>query len=183
MNPQVWWYVARSSGIVAWALLSVAVCWGLFLSTKAVAKATTPARVLELHRFLSGAAVVATATHLASLVADGYVHFGWAEVLVPLASPWKPVAVASGVIGLYLLVAVEVTSLMMNRLPRKAWRWIHRTSFGLWLLATTHGLQAGTDTANPMFKLGIVASTNLIAFLTIVMIVSTHRRAVGRQPA
>lgn len=34
MNNQLWWYVARSGGIVAWALLAGSVLWGLALSTK-----------------------------------------------------------------------------------------------------------------------------------------------------
>ena len=86
--------MSRASGILAWALLSLSVCWGLFISTKAVAKATAPAWTLDLHRFLGGVSVIATAAHLAGLVADNYVHFGVAELLVPLKSSWRPVAVA-----------------------------------------------------------------------------------------
>ena len=51
MNPQVWWFVSRSSGMIAWALLTLSVCWGLFISTKAVAKASSPAWLLDLHRY------------------------------------------------------------------------------------------------------------------------------------
>lgn len=179
MNPQLWWYVARASGIVAWALLSLSVCWGLFISTKAVAKATAPAWTLDLHRFLGGVSVIATGVHLLGLVADSYVHFGWSEVLVPFASSWKPVAVASGVVALYLLVAVEVTSLAMKRLPRRWWRQIHRSSFVLWWLATVHGVQAGTDHANALLRVGLLAATNIIAFLTVVLVVASHRRTAG----
>ena len=178
MNPQVWWYVSRSSGIVAWALLSLSVCWGLFISTKAIAKASTPAWVLDLHRFLGGSAVLATGAHLTGLVADGYVHFGWTELFVPLAADWKPVAVASGVVALYLLVAVEATSLAMHRLPRRVWRGVHRSSFVLWLLATVHLLQAGTDADSSLLRVGVVAATNVIAFLTVVVILGAQRRAV-----
>ena len=38
MNEQLWWYVARSGGIVAWALLAASVLWGLALSTKVLAR-------------------------------------------------------------------------------------------------------------------------------------------------
>ncbi len=183
MNPQIWWYVSRSSGIVAWFLLSLSVCWGLFVSTKAVAKATAPAWVLDLHRFLGGVSVLATGAHLGGLVADSYVHFGWREILVPYASAWKPGAVALGVVGFYLLVAVELTSLAMKRLPRVWWRRVHRSSFVLWLTATVHMLQAGSDPANPLLRIAVLATTNVIAFLTIVLVLAAHRGARRPSPS
>lgn len=180
MNPQLWWYVSRASGIVAWALLSLSVCWGLFVSTKAVAKATAAAWVLDLHRFLGGLAVLATGVHLAGLVADSYVHFGWRELLVPYAATWKPAPVALGIVALYLLVAVEVTSLAMKRLPRRWWKHVHRASFVLWLSASAHTIQAGTDHTNPLLRIAMLAMTNVIAFLTIVLIVAAQRRTTER---
>ena len=145
MNPQIWWYVSRSSGIVAWVLVSLSVCWGLFVSTKAVAKASTPAWLLDLHRYLGGLSVIFTAIHMIGLAADNYVTFGWAELFVPMASEWKSDAVAFGIVGFYLLIAIEVTSLAMKWLPRRLWRWIHRSSFPLYFVATYHGIRAGTD--------------------------------------
>ena len=177
MNEQVVWFVARSGGIVAWALVTLSVCWGLFLSTKATSKAARPASVLDLHRFLGGLSVVFTGVHIAGLVADDYVEFGWAEILVPWASEWEPAAVAWGVIALYLLIAVEVTSLLMKRLPRNVWRQVHRAGFGLYVFATVHGIQAGTDTLNPLLRMAMLASINVVAFL-IVLLVLNHRREV-----
>jgi predicted ferric reductase len=182
MNEQLYWFVARSGGIVAWALVTLSVCWGLFLSTKAVAKASQPRKLLDLHRFLGGLSVVFTAVHVAGLVADSYVHFGWSEILVPWASEWRPTAVAWGVIAMYILVAVEITSLLMKRLPRAVWRQVHRLSFGLYVFATVHGLQAGTDTLNTWYRMAMLASINIVGFLTIVLVFA-HRRAALTKPA
>lgn len=179
MSDQVWWYVARSGGIVAWALVTLAVCWGLFVSTKATAKAAAPASVLDLHRFLGGLAMAFTAVHVAGLVADSHVHFGWAEMMVPWASEWKPTAVAWGVIAMYLLVAVEVTSLMVKRLPRRLWRRIHRSSYALYVLSTVHGIQAGTDANNPWLRMAMIASVNIVGFLTALAILAARRKALG----
>ena len=44
------------------------------------------------------------------------------DLLVPGASQWRPTAVAWGVIALYLLLAVEVTSLLKRRVPTRLWR-------------------------------------------------------------
>jgi predicted ferric reductase len=178
MNSQVWWFVSRSSGMIAWALVTLSVCWGLFVSTKAVAKASSPAWLLDMHRFLGGLSVIFTALHLIGLWADTYVVFGWSELFVPMASTWKPGAVAFGIVAMYLLVAVEATSLMMKHLPRKLWRWVHHASLPLYLLATYHSIVAGTDHTNTAFRLAALASVNVVAFLTIVLILASRKSAM-----
>jgi predicted ferric reductase len=181
MNEQIWWFVARSGGIVAWVLVTLSVCWGLFLSTKAVAKASQPAKLMDLHRFLGGLAVTFTMIHVAGLLLDGYIGYGWSDILIPWASEWRPTAVAWGVIGFYLLMAVELTSLLMKRLPRAVWRQVHRASFGLYIFATVHGIQAGTDTLNVWYRMAMLASINIVAFLTIVLVLAHRKAAPARR--
>jgi predicted ferric reductase len=161
--------------------LTISFCWGLFISTKAVAKASSPAWLLDFHRYVGGLAVIFTGIHLLGLVADSYVTFGWTETLIPFASDWKPMPVASGVVAMYVLVAIEVSSLMMKRLPRPMWRWIHRSSFVLYVMATYHGIAAGTDHGNQWFRVAALASINIVMFLTIVLILSARRARL--QPA
>ena len=52
-------------------------------------------------------------------------------------------AVAWGIAGLYLLVAIQLTSWFMRRLPRRLWHAIHLGSFPLFAFATVHGFTAG----------------------------------------
>src|SRR5437763_4707054 len=101
--------------------------------------------MLDLHRYLGGLATIFTVLHVASIVADSYVHFDLMSILIPFAGSWRPVAVAWGVVGMYLLLAVELTSLVRTRLPKKLWRATHYASFPLFGLATLHALTAGTD--------------------------------------
>src|SRR5690606_23931387 len=49
VNPQLAWYVARSTGIVAWAVLTASVVWGLLLSTRLARGRPTPAWLTDLH--------------------------------------------------------------------------------------------------------------------------------------
>ncbi len=182
MNSQVWWFVARSSGIVAWALLSTSVVWGLLLSTKVsttriAARRLRPAWLLGLHRHLGGLAVIFTAIHLIGIVADSYVTFSWAAVLVPMASEWKPGAVAFGVVAMYLLIAIEATSLAIRHLPRKVWRWVHRSSFLLYATATWHGITAGTDAGNQWFRAAAWLSLALVIGLTVRLVVVLRAKA------
>jgi predicted ferric reductase len=152
MTHQIPWYIARSTGLVAWALLTASVVWGLCISTKAFAKLVRPNWLLDLHRYLGGLATVFVGVHIVAIVADSYVHFGLFDVLVPFASSWKRAAVAWGVVGFYLLLAVELTSLVRNRLSKRVWRAVHVASFPLFLLATLHGFTAGTDAHTWFFE-------------------------------
>src|SRR3989337_1799436 len=89
MNEQIWWYTARASGIVALAILTASIVWGLLYSNRVLNGRPTAKWLLDLHRFLGGLAVTFTAVHLAGLVADSYVEFGWSELFIPMASAWK----------------------------------------------------------------------------------------------
>jgi predicted ferric reductase len=180
MNEQFWWFLARSSGIVAWALLVASVALGLVLSTRALGKRPTPAWSLDLHRGVSGLAVVLTVVHLAALVLDSYVEFGVAELLVPMASSWRPLAVTWGVVALYLLVAIELSSVLRTRIPVRVWRGIHLTSFVLYVLATLHFVTAGTDVEGVPGAVAIIGSMVLIAALTLVRILAPRGQARGQ---
>jgi DMSO/TMAO reductase YedYZ heme-binding membrane subunit len=168
MSGPLPWYVARASGLVGWGLLTAATLWGLALSTKVFGKRPRPNWLLDLHRMLGALALVFTGVHVGAIMLDQYVHFGLSEVLVPFASKWHPVAVAWGIVGFYLLAAVEVTSLLRSRIPKKFWRRVHYLSFPLFIFATVHGLAAGTDTTRRIAVLVAVAAC--ASFLTMVAI-------------
>jgi DMSO/TMAO reductase YedYZ heme-binding membrane subunit len=172
VNSQVWWYTARSGGILASLLLAASVLWGLALTTRAAGRITRPAWLLDLHRFLGAAALVFTGIHVVAILLDSYVHFGLVEVLVPLTGTWHPVAVAWGIVGFYLLVAIEVTSLVRSRLPQRLWRSVHFASFPLFVVTAIHGLSAGTDRHSPLMLLGTIAISAMVAALTILRAIS-----------
>ncbi len=178
MNPQVWWYVTRASGIVAWLMLTASVIWGVVLSTKAFPETRRPAWLLDLHRWLGGLTVSFVAIHLIALVADSYTHFGLTDVAIPYASDWNPGAVAFGVIAAWLLVAVELTSLAMKRLPKSVWRGIHLSSYGVFWLTSIHAALAGTDRTQWLYQL--TAAASIVAVGWALMYRLANRRATKR---
>lgn len=180
VNPQLWWFVARAGGVVAWALVTAGILWGLALSTRLVRKRGVPAWLLDLHRFLGTLSVVFVAVHVAGLWADSYVDFGWRETLVPMASSWKPGAVAWGIVATYLLVAIQLTSLAMRRLPRRVWRAVHMTSFPLFVVCTVHGFQAGSDRGTAVVEWLALTGATLVTFLILFRLLARRGR---RQPA
>ena len=163
MAPELWWYLARATGLVAWALAVGSLLLGLALATRAMGPKPSGPWLLDLHRWLGGLAVLFTAAHVGSLIADSYVAFDLVDALVPLASGWKPGAVAWGVMALWLMVAIEVTSLLMRRIPKRVWRAVHLSSYALAVTATIHGVTAGTDVGHPAVAwtvLGVIVSAS-----------------------
>ena len=187
MSPHFWWYLARGSGLVAFGILTASVAFGLALSTRLFGRSVAPAWLLELHRYLGTLAIGATATHVGALLLDSYVSFRWVDVIVPFASRWHTAAVAWGVIALWLLVAVEGTSLLMRRLPRRLWRTVHLTSFLLFAAALGHGLTAGTDGRVQLVQTAAVATVMVVLFLGLVRVLAprsaTRRAAATATPA
>lgn len=181
LSEQFWWYVARSSGFVSWGTVTLAVVWGLALSTRLMGKKATPAWLLDAHRFLGALSLIFIAVHLVALVLDSYVHFGLAELFVPMASEWQPGAVAWGVVGFYLLVAIQLTSWTMDRIPRRLWRWVHFSSFALYVFSTVHAIEAGTDVTNPVFRYAALASVQLVLFLVGVRVLTARQLKRARR--
>jgi DMSO/TMAO reductase YedYZ heme-binding membrane subunit len=182
-STQLWWHLARATGLVAWGLSVATVLWGLALSTRALGRRPRAPWLLDLHRFLGGATVVFVALHLLSLWADSYVTFGFRELLVPMASTWKPGAVTLGLIAFYLLIAVEVTSLMMQRFPRRLWHAVHLSSYLVFVAGSAHLLWAGTDADHVALRstVAIVAAATL--FFLVYRLVGPGRRASARPTA
>jgi methionine sulfoxide reductase heme-binding subunit len=162
VTNQLWWYVARAGGIVAWILLAASVVLGLFLSTRLRPLNAPPVWTTDLHRFLGGLATIFVGVHVAAIILDSYTSFGVADVLVPFASSWHPLWVAWGIVSMYLLLAVELTSLARARLPRKLWHAVHLLSLPLFAFSTVHFAGAGTDAGNPLAVFGMILLSGVV---------------------
>jgi len=162
------WYVARSGGIVAWALILLTIVWGLLLATRVLGRRPAPAWLLSLHRYLGALAVAFVGVHVAGVLLDSYTNFGLVNVLVPFTGSWHPLAVAWGIVGMYLLAAIEITSLLRNRMSKRAWHAVHLLSYFLFATTTVHMLTAGTDakaiiTSSAAVLLGVAVTFGSVA--------------------
>ncbi len=183
MGEHLAWYVSRSTGIVTWGLLVASMLWGFLYATRLRVVRARPWWMLGVHRFLGALAVVFVVVHVLGLVADNYTTFGLADVLVPFASEWRPIPVALGVVALYILVAVEITSLLQRHLPRNVWRQIHLASYALFAFATLHALSAGTDVMAVIgggIAIGVATVVALLSALA--WVARSEPREYGRGP-
>jgi DMSO/TMAO reductase YedYZ heme-binding membrane subunit len=179
MSVSLSWDAARAGGLVAWGLATTSVVWGLLLSTRLVRRHPWPVRLLDLHRFLGALTVVFTGVHVGAILVDGATDFDLVDVFVPFAATWHPSAVAWGIVTMYLLLAVETTSLLRDRIDRRWWRRLHLGGFGVFVAGTVHAISAGTDTADGVAMAGVVIATVAVFALIAVRVTRIPENADG----
>ena len=163
-SDPTFWLLARASGITAYVLLTTAMLAGLVLKSRPFGRAVRPAAVTDVHRFLTFLALGTLALHGGALTLDGTVHIPVAALVVPGASPYRPVAVALGVLACELAALVAVSFSVRRRIGFRNWRRLHWATYGLFLFATAHGVAAGTDSSQP-WALGLyLGAVGAVAF-------------------
>jgi hypothetical protein len=177
------WFLIRGSGIAAYALLAAATVWGLLVSTKLLGRAVKAKGLTWFHESLGLAAVIATGIHLCGLVADDYVHFGPADLFVPGASSWRPLAVAFGITAFYGLVVVAGSFYVKQWIGQRSWRAIHFLSFGCFVAATAHGIMAGSDVGNGYVVAMYAGGSAAVGLLLVVRVVQSAVAATPRRIA
>ena len=145
MFDQVLWFATRGAGAVSLLMFTAATCLGLVTVTRFQAAGWPRFFNYEMHRRVSLLSIVFLAVHVLAAVFDPFTSLGLGAALVPLASTYRPLPVALGVIALYLFVALIATSLLRKHIGQRTWRLVHWSSYAMWPLAVLHGLTAGTD--------------------------------------
>lgn len=153
------WLLARASGLTAYVLLSATVLAGLVLKSRPLGTRLKAATVTDLHRFLSTLALGAIAIHALTLLLDTTIKLNPLALLVPGLSSYRPLAVGAGVVALELMLLVAFSFPLRKRLGVKNWRRLHWSTYGIFALATAHGLLAGTDSLRllPLYASSLAA--------------------------
>ena len=170
-TTQTMWYVTRAAGIISYLLLWLSTVWGLAVSNKILDPVLHRAFTYDFHQFLSLLAIGFIFLHVGVLLADQYLPFSVAQILVPFAAPYRPVWVALGTIGFYLTLLVSITFYIRRWIGQKTFRLIHLASYLAFIGAALHGLFAGTDSPLPMVQVMYLLTSLSVIFLTAYRIV------------
>lgn len=183
MSEQIWWFATRGAGLMTWAVAAGSVIFGLLMSSKLMGKQPGFPWLLDVHRFFSTLTSVFLALHLFTLWADSFVEFGPVELFVPFTSEWRPMAVAWGVLSMYLTFAVQMSSFVKDRIPSHMWHGIHLLSYLSLTFGSVHAWQAGSDVRNPLVLAFGLACLALIVGLSVFRIVVYKRGVQLAKPA
>lgn len=165
-SVQLWWYVTRAAGLVAYLLLWLSMVWGLAVSSKIFDPFLTRDYTYDFHQYLSLFSLGFVALHVIVLMLDRYLPFSLLQVLVPFTSAYRPLWVGLGVISLYVLALVTVTFYLRKRIGMRAFRWIHVLSLLGYLGVTLHALFAGTNSTLSATQIIYKGSFLVVIFLT-----------------
>jgi sulfoxide reductase heme-binding subunit YedZ len=141
------WLSARSMGLVAYALATCTVVLGVATASRAGDRVPGRGFVSDTHRALTLLTMLAVAGHVLLLAFDQYARFSPAALLVPFVSWYRPVWTGLGVLAAYVLLVVYASFYVRSRIGYRTWRTLHYASFAVFVMATAHGLLAGTDSS------------------------------------
>lgn len=129
-----------------------------------------------LHRSVSLLAVAFLALHVLTSVLDSFASIALTDAFIPFVGSYRPFWLGLGAVGLDLLVAVTLTSLLRRRLGYRGWRSIHWLAYASWPVALLHGLGTGSDVRQAWMLLLTVACVLVVLAAVLV-------RAIGGWPA
>ncbi len=166
-SVQLWWYVTRASGIIAYLLLWFSMVLGLGVTSKFFDHMLDRVFTYDFHQFISLLSIAFVVLHVVVLLLDRYLPYSVWQILVPFISPYRPIWVGVGVIAFYLILLVTVTFYIKKRIGMRTFRIIHVLSLAGYVGATFHGIYAGTDSALPSMMLLYEGTAIVVVFLTV----------------
>ncbi|TMK94256.1 MAG: hypothetical protein E6G37_03945 [Actinobacteria bacterium] len=174
------WIILRAAGIGAYLMLFFSVAFGLVATSAPFGKRIAKQSAILIHQFMSTVGLVLLGVHICGLLLDRYIHFGPTQVLVPGTSSYRPVAVAIGVVGMYSMVLVAVSSWLRKHYSAKVWRALHMAAVPAFVLSMLHGVFAGADSARPWMYLIYVTTATIVVFLLVLRGLTVGLRPVRR---
>ena len=143
------WYLGRGTGVMALMLLTIGVALGIAARSGEPLGPLPRFAVTAVHRNSALIASVLLVVHIVTLLFDPYAQLKLVDVLVPFLGSDEPFWLGLGTLGLDLLLAVVVTSLLRMRIGVRGWRAVHWLSYAVWPVSLLHTLGMGTDAAAP----------------------------------
>ncbi len=148
-SDPTFWLLARASGLSAYVLLTGSVLAGLVVKSRPFGRAVKTAAVTDVHRFLALLGLGMLVLHGAALTLDRTIHLSPAALVLPGASPYRPLPVALGVVACELAALIVVSFSLRRRIGMRNWRRLHWLTYLVFAAATVHGVAAGTDSSRP----------------------------------
>lgn len=172
------WYIIRAAGFTAAGLIVLLMLSGIGQVTGLTYRFIQPVKAWVIHKALAIALCVAIAIHVGFLLIDHYVRFSFIQLFVPFLSRYNNktqlfglalgwAAVAMGIIAMYGVAIIVLSSLGWIDSKKKTWRKLHYISYAVAGLVFLHALYAGSDLQYGIFRavwllLGLIIGVGII---------------------
>lgn len=166
----VYWYLSRSSALVAFTLIWASMALGVSITNRLARFWPGAPTAFELHQYVSLLGIGFAGVHVLTLLGDTYIGYRLVQLLVPFAgTAYAQLWVGIGQVAMYLLIPVTLSFSVRKRLGTRGWRTVHGLSYALFGLTLLHGIFSGSDS-------GMVWTTLLYGFSALSLIGLTAYR-------
>jgi methionine sulfoxide reductase heme-binding subunit len=145
VNDTILWYATRGAGVVSLVLLTGVVVLGIVSAMRWQTASWPRFLTTGFHRNLALTTLIFLAIHVVTAVVDPFTALGWEAAIVPFSSPYRRFWLGLGVVGIYLLLAIVLTSLLRPLFGARVWRMVHWLAYAMWPVALIHSIGTGTD--------------------------------------
>jgi sulfoxide reductase heme-binding subunit YedZ len=174
VNDTILWYATRGAGVVSLVLLTAVVVLGIASAMRWQAASWPRFLTTGLHRNLALATLIFLALHIVTAVVDPFTALGWQSAIIPFSSSYRRLWLGLGVVAIWLLLAIVVTSLLRPLFGHRAWRMIHWLTYAMWPIAVIHGIGTGTD---PRFAWMLAIEAVCIGMVVVALVWRVSRGA------
>ncbi|MFN8531576.1 MAG: hypothetical protein U0670_23475 [Anaerolineae bacterium] len=171
------WYIVRAAGVTAFLMLAASMAWGVFVSSRLIKDWAPGVVSMMFHATVSWLAVILTLVHMGLLLLNQYYTYTLSNLLIPFTGAYRPFAVGLGIIAFWGIFAVTISFSLRKLMSRKAWLWLHYTSYGAFALTAVHSLLAGTDGTRPAMLVILGAFSALVGGMLIMRIRQSSSKA------
>lgn len=150
MGDLEFWFIARITGLTAFAVLSLSVLSGEALRTSVLDFLAKNRAIRKLHDFTTPLWLPLVFAHVIALVLDRTARIRPINVVVPFLTDYGQLAIGLGTIAFDIVMIVTVTSWLRKYMNNTLWTWIHRTSYVGFVALFFHAALSGTDFDAPL---------------------------------
>ena len=150
MGDLEFWFIARITGLTAFAVLSLSVLSGEALRTSVLDFVAKNRAVRKLHDFTTPLWLPLVFAHIIALLFDKTARIGVVSAVVPFLTDYGAVPIGLGTLAFDIVMVVTITSWLRSRMNNTVWMWIHRTSYIAFVAIFFHAALSGTDFDAPL---------------------------------
>jgi len=150
MGDLEFWFIARITGLTAFAVLSLSVLSGEALRTSVLDFLAKNRAVRKLHDFTTPLWLPLVFAHVIALLFDKTARIQPINVVVPFVTDYGELPIGLGTVAFDIVMIVTITSWLRSKMNNTLWTWIHRTSYIGFVALFFHAALSGTDFDAPL---------------------------------
>jgi hypothetical protein len=154
------WYLVRAFGLISVVLLVILIIFGIGMITGFTFRFWEPVKAWAIHKAIAIAFIFSLAGHIFFLLFDSFQRYTLKMIFIPFAgSIW----LTFGILGMYLLIIITISSLIIIDTKKYLWKIIHLSSYLAIIFVFFHALNMGTDLKHGWLRISWIIIGFIIA--------------------